>query len=438
MEKLFTEFKHTNAADWKNQLIKELKGEDYESLRWKNENGFTIEPFYTSEDLKTAYSPAFSHCDWEICVKGKRENANELNEQLLNDLNRGATSILLHPANLQAEQILKDISLQYIHATFFINPGNAKNLLNYFEKNYSLNDLNVSLFPETFTGTNNLNEWSELTNHLKPFTNIRLLSFDATPYHNLNCVASTEVAIILSGVVEMLEYYSGKKFPDSAVTIKTGVSSDYFMQIAKLRSIRRLWEILKMEYKIDNELHLIVETGLTNKSISDSYNNLLRSTMEAMAAVAGGCNELVVNEFDTLFRSNTELSERMAINQQLILKHESYLDKMADLSCGSYYIESLTDAIAQTALAKFKEYEKQGGYFKCVEKRIFLNEIETQAGKYSEDFNSLKHIAIGINKFRNEKEKTELTNSQIASIRKTEINNPVAEYELQNFFKQHA
>jgi methylmalonyl-CoA mutase len=128
----------------------------------------------------------------------------------------------------------------------------------------------------------------------------------------------------------------------------------------------------------------------------------------------------------------------MAINQQLILKDESYLDKMADISCGSYYIESITDAIAKKALETFKRFEKEGGYFKCIEKNIFSNEIKSQASQRNELFKTGKQLAIGVNKFKNEKETISVPKQKLDELNHLTINNAVLNFELENFFKQHA
>jgi methylmalonyl-CoA mutase len=243
------------------------------------------------------------------------------------------------------------------------------------------------------------------------------------------------VALVISALVEHLEYCSQQsKIRNSSVVIKTGVSEDYFIQIAKLRAIRRLWKLIAKEYGIKNDIHLIVETSLTDKSISDSYNNLIRTTVEAMAAVAGGCNELIVTEFDTLFSTNKNLAERMAVNQQLILKEESYLNKMADIACGSFYLENITDAIATEALQTFKRFENEGGFLNCLDKNIFFNEIATQAKHYEEFIATKKQIVIGVNKFKNEKENISISDTQLNVLQQLPINNPVLNFELENYF----
>lgn len=435
MQNLFSEFKPSTAADWKNQVLKDLKGEPLENLIWHNENGIEVKPFYTSEDLKQAYEPAFTHADWEICVKGKSPNSKELNAQFLQQLNSGATSIALNCMGLDLDVVLNDIQLNYIQSSFVVNESNANSLKTYLEKKYPSKDLPFSLFPETLSSSKDLENWIKVMDLFKEFKNGKTLSVDALDFHNQNCFAYYELAIILSKLTEYLEALSKtNEVPASAVVVKTGVNSDYFLQIAKLRAIRRLWAVLKAEYKLKNDLYLIVETGLTNKSISDSYTNLLRTTVEAMAAASGGCNELIVTEFDVLFSSNPILAERMAVNQQLILKEESYLDKMADTACGSYYIESMTDALANKALETFKSFEAEGGFFKCLESGKFNKDISIQAAQLEEKVKTQKQILIGVNKFKNEKEKIDLPASSIEALKQLAIHNPGLNFELEHYF----
>ncbi len=431
MQKLFSEFPSTTASDWKNQLVKDLKGEPFENLVWENENGFTIQPFYTQEDLKQDYEPAFTHADWEICVHKENLNSKEINAELLKDLNRGASSISLNCKNMDLEVALKGIQLNYIQSTFIVDETTAPTLKNYLEKYYNLNEINCSLIPASLEKQAEFDNWQKITSLFENFKTVKTVNANVLSFHNQNCLAYYEVAIALSGLNEYLQ--SAKK-PESNFVIKAGVNSDYFIQIAKLRAIRRLWNVLKTEYNLKSDLHLIVETSLNNKSVSDKYNNLLRTTVESMAAVAGGCNELIVNGFDVLFAENEKLSSRMAINQQLILKDESYLNKMADISCGSYYIESITDAIATRALEAFKRFEKEGGYFKCIEKNIFSSEIKVQAEKRNELFKNGKQLAIGVNKFKNEKEKISVSKQQVEELKHLPIHNAVLNFELDNFF----
>ncbi len=438
MQHLFSDFKPVTAAEWKAQVIKDLKGEPFDDLVWKNENGFDIQPFYTAEDLAQSYEPAFTHSDWEIGVAAREKSADAINAQFLKELNSGATAISLSVDGTDLDKALAGIQLNYIQATFYASAKSINTLARHLEKNYALNELRCSVFAVEADTHEKLEEWLKAASVFEKHKGIKTYCANALPFHNGNCLAYYEAAIILSQLNEYLNAGVHNKTPGKKIVIKTGVSSDYFIQMAKLRAIRRLWKILSAEYNTGAELHLIAETSATNKSISDNYNNLLRTTLEAMAAVSGGCNELIVNGFDLFLPVNPTLSERMAINQQLILKDESYLDKIADVACGSYYIERITDALAQRALETFKQFEAGGGYFACLEKNIFAAAIAQQAGERENLVNTQKQIAIGVNKFKNEKENIVLSAATINEIRQLHIHNPILNFELAHYFKQHA
>lgn len=436
MQKLFSEFSPSSISDWKNKFLNDIKESTFESYIWQNENGFDIEPFYNSESLSHSYLPAFTHSNWDVCVNSSSSDSKALNSELLNQLARGANSISINCSNINLIQALDGILLNYIQSTFYIDNQSANSLFNYLSDNYNLNELNISILPIIFNNENDLKNWANNKSLFNGFDGIKTIGVNLYLSHNQNCLAYYEIALIFSALVEQLEFLSKKdKISNSKIVIKTGVNSDYFIQIAKLRAIRRLWNNLKIVYNCNNDIHLIVETTLTNKSISDSYNNLIRSTIESMAAIAGGCNELIVSEFDTLNPTDKILSERLAVNQQLILKDESYFDKIADVSCGSFYIESITDAIASKALETFKRFENEGGYFKCIEKSIFFNEINIQAKHQQDKINNQEEVSVGVNRFKNELENLEFSQNQIESLSNLCINNPGLNFELNNYLK---
>lgn len=434
MEKLFNEFKPCSASEWKNQIVKDLKGAPYDELTWHNENGFDIEPFYTKESLADAYEPAFTHSGWEIAVEATGATDAEINAGLLKKLNEGAGSISVSLRQHDPEQVLKGVQLNHIRSVFFVDGKNAEKLLKYLEKTYDLNTLGCCIFPDQSAGRRELEYYFKIIKKLSPFKNISTISVNVLPYHNRQCTAAYEIALLFSILVEFLEATGEKELPASFFAMNVGVTADYFVQIAKLRAMRRLWKVFQKEYQVKNDLYIITNTSLTNKSLSDSYNNLLRTTVEAMAAVAGGCNELVVLPFDELFKVNPSLSARMAVNQQLILKEEVYLDKMADIGCGSYYIETLTDLLAEKALELFKGFEDEGGYFKCLEKNIFSRDIAIQSKLHDEALRNNQQVAVGINKFRNEKEKLKISPELVKQLRQLPVNNPLLNFELENFF----
>jgi methylmalonyl-CoA mutase len=436
MENLFSEFNIPTANDWKNQIIKDLKGEAYDQLIWKNENGFEVKPFYTKEDINYTPEPVFTHTDWEITSKATGQTFEEKNQSLLHSLKSGATAIELDEYTDYYE-VLKEIELNYIHATFFVEENSLIELTDYLKSNYTLEELSINLFCKSLSTEHDLSKWYAAIKEFTSLKNIKCISINALPHHNQNCNAQYEVALIFSELVEHLEFQRKNNIKVlSAPVIKTGVNCDYFVQIAKLRAIRKIWTIIRDEYKLGTDIYIIAETTLTNKSISDNYNNLLRTSIESMAAVAGGANEVLVNGFDVLLKTNTLLSKRMSLNQQLILKHESYLDKMADIGCGSYYIESLTDSIAESSLSTFKKFEEQGGYFACLNTGVFTKEIKLQAEEKQKHLDNFTNLSIGVNKYKNANERFELSRAQIDSLKNLKVNNPVLHYELIHFLNK--
>jgi methylmalonyl-CoA mutase len=249
---------------------------------------------------------------------------------------------------------------------------------------------------------------------------------------------SNSVNELAFSMAHLNEYLNLASSSVKTIHLNISVGGDFFMEIAKLRTLRKLTNFLLSQYNIKATVHIHAQTTLINKSVVDSYNNMLRSTTEAMSASIGGANSIVVLPFDVEFNSQNDFSSRMARNQQLILKDESYLDKMADVACGSYYIEKLTDLIATKALDTIKSFEKQGGYFSCLEKNVIVDEIQNQAAVKKQRLETKTQIVVGVNKFKNEKETIQLSAATIKQLEHLPINNPTLDFELTHYFKTNA
>ena len=430
MENLFAQFKPTSAADWKTQLVKDLKGVPFEDLVWHNENGFDINPFYTAEDLNSSYAPVFSHTKWHMAVRPLVGDDETVNKQLLANLVSGADAICIDLKSRNLNLLLKDIRLDFIHTTVIASTDELKAFSAYIAKHYANQTLALSVLPKNINSSKELQTFVDTS---AAFSNEASQTWggDVLSYHNQNCKAALELALVFS---QLAEYAQLPDAPTTAPIIRVGVNADYFMQMAKLRAIRRLWEVFKSEFKSQAEPFVLAETSFTNKTLSDRYNNLLRSTVEAMAAVAGGCNALVVHHFDVLFGTSSALPDRMAINQQHILREESYFDKVGDVGCGSYYIEHLTDSLATKALDIFKSIEKSGGYFAALQSGEIEKLVQASANSAEQAFKEGKQIAIGINKFKNEKEQVNVNADVLQYIKALGIHNPALNFELQHFY----
>ena len=149
------------------------------------------------------------------------------------------------------------------------------------------------------------------------------------------------------------------------------------------------------------KMRLHAETSSFNKTIFDSHVNLLRTQTEAMSASLGGVHSMTVLPFDVAYQAGDEISERIARNQQLLLKEESNFDKITDPAGGSYYIETLTKELAAQAWKLFLEVEDKGGFFAAIQDGSVQAALTTTADKRLKDVSSRREVLLGTNQFPN-------------------------------------
>ncbi|HQQ95511.1 MAG TPA: methylmalonyl-CoA mutase family protein [Bacteroidia bacterium] len=410
MQDLFAEFPSATRSDWEKQVSRELKGQGPEHLVWHNPNGFNIEAIYTPEDIKPGYEPAFLHRDWLISAH-HQGNEKELNAKFLRDLSQGAGAISFVSEGLHFEDVFKQIDLDAITTTVTLNAHDAKELNAYLGKAYAGKAVSLVLIPSSMQNEIDLLSWKDVHQIFHDRPEVLCCAVDMCREESSGALAYYEIAMAFSLALESLNRY-GSLAPEvlnKDLVIKSPVSSDFFTQIAKLRAYRRLWPLLRKEFGLSTELFVLTQTSTEIQSISDAYNNLLRNSLASLSAVLGGCNQLEVLPYDYWTNTDSALSGRLALNQQLLLKHELNLDQLADVACGSYYIEYLTDKLATQALDCIKGMEQRGGYFKCLESGEIEAELDRQRANCFEGLDSANDIRIGVNKFRNDKENLTLS-----------------------------
>jgi methylmalonyl-CoA mutase len=194
-----------------------------------------------------------------------------------------------------------------------------------------------------------------------------------------------------------------------------GVSMNFYMEIAKLRAARILWHRIVSEYNPKNEKSAMLRTHCQTSGWSlteqDPYNNIIRTTVEAMAAVFGGTQSLHTNAFDEAVALPTETSARIARNTQLILQEETKLTKVVDPWGGSYFMESLTSELVDSAWKLIEEVKDAGGMAKAIEKGIPKMNIEKSAAQKQANIDSGEEVIIGVNKYKLEAEDDSTNNS---------------------------
>ncbi len=186
------------------------------------------------------------------------------------------------------------------------------------------------------------------------------------------------------------------------------IGMNFFMEIAKLRAARLLWSRIMKEFDPKKPGSLMLRTHCQTSGVSlqeqDPYNNIVRTAFEAMSAALGGTQSLHTNSFDEAIALPTEFSARIARNTQLILQNETGVTKVVDPLAGSYYIENLTNELAEKAWALIEEVEKLGGMTKAVESGLPKRLIEEAATKRQAAVDKGDEVIVGVNKFRLEQE----------------------------------
>jgi methylmalonyl-CoA mutase len=240
---------------------------------------------------------------------------------------------------------------------------------------------------------------------------LKTIGVSGLPYINSGASAIQELAFSLATAVEYLNKMidRGLNINDVVKKIKFtfGIGSFYFMEIAKIRAARILWSKILETFGVSEKNRKIFIHGKTsqfNQSYFDPYVNMLRMTTEAFSAILGGVDSLHTSRFDEAFNLSDNFSRRIARNTQIILKEESHLDKVIDPAGGSYFVEKLTNDVAQAAWELFQRVDEKGGILESILSGYVQEEITKVADIKRKDFAMRKSVLVGTNMYANLKE----------------------------------
>ena len=239
----------------------------------------------------------------------------------------------------------------------------------------------------------------------------KVIGVNALSLNNAGAYIYQELGYALAWGNEYLNQLTEAGVPAAKVAKKMkfnfGIGSNYFMEIAKFRAARMLWADIVAQYlgeddcKCAAQMHVHAETSTFNLTVFDSYVNLLRTQTEAMSAALGGVDSMTVTPFDKAYETPNDFSERLARNQQLLLKEESHFDKVVDPAAGSYYIENLTASIAKQAWDLFLSVEEEGGFMASVKAGKVQEAINASNKARHEAVARRKEILLGTNQYPN-------------------------------------
>jgi methylmalonyl-CoA mutase len=410
MKPLFTNFAPVSAKEWKQKIQFELKGADYnETLIWNSPDDIKVKPFYDKEDVKEIISVTTKASEFKICQNIFVHDINKSIERALDSLARGAESILftIEDETIAIEKLLEKLPLESTPIFFhfnFISIDFVQKIESIATKRKATIYCNIDPIGHLakegnwFT-TSEKNNFETLNNLVKRGNSLSLISVNSALYQNAGATIVQQIAYTIAHANEYFNHVELSK-PQTMV-LEIAVGTNYFFEIAKLRAIRILFNLIVKEYNQNWNCHLVVTPTKRNKTLYDYNVNMLRTTTECMSAILGGADTIANLPYDALYHKDNEFGDRIARNQLLILKNESYFDKVNNPSDGSYYIESLTQQLADKALVLFKDIEANGGFLKQLNEGIIKRKIQESADKEQDLFDSGKEILLGTNKHAN-------------------------------------
>jgi len=409
---LFSEFDTLTSKQWKQQIQYELKGADYnDTLVWESPEGIKVKPFYHLDEASNSeLTINRPENGFEIVQKIFVHDVKKSNQRALDSLNRGAESIRFTIENetISIEELMQNLPLKentYYFYLPFLSIDFAAKVCEFSTKHQAKFIMLIDPVGQLTKEGNwfeNLEKDFEKLNSISSISSINFLNISAGIYQNSGANIMQQLAYTLAHVNEYFNRIPAIKHP---ITIEIAVGTNYFFEIAKLRALRILFNTLKNEYQHHFDCNIIATPTKRNKTIYDYNINMLRTTTECMSAILGGANAVANLPYDTLYHKDNEFGDRISRNQLLVLKHESYFDKVKNPADGAYYIESLTEQLAEKALVLFKEIEEKGGFLALLNEGIIQRKISESAQKEQDLFESGKEVLLGTNKFPNKNDR---------------------------------
>lgn len=445
-ENLFSEFPPVSIEEWEAKIIEDLKGADYaKKLIWNTGEGFDVKPYYTEADLKNLnhletlpgeFPFVRSRCpirhNWEIRQVIETDSPAEANAIALKAIANGATGFTFNAKKIEQtsdlDLLLTGIDLEKIHLNF----AGARSYLflaKLLDAYFRLRNVDPAAVRGTFdfdvlgyllvhgdfynSEADDLNDVVELVKEMGQSANdIKSINVNGRLFSNAGSTLVQELGYSLAAGNEYMALLTANGIDaDTAaksIAFSFATGSNFFPEIAKLRAARMLWAKIVEQYNPADARNLKIliqcEGAEWNKTVYDPYVNLLRTTTETMSAIIGGAQSISVPAFDLLYKQPDDFSERVARNQQIILKEEAYLNKVNDASAGSYYIESLTATIAEKAWKLFKEIEAMGGMLHAIKTNFIQDQVKSVAEAKKKNLATRKQILLGTNQYPNQNE----------------------------------
>lgn len=416
-------FNNANFEKWQEAAAKTLRG-SIDSLSSETYEGISLSPIYTQKDIEAIPIDQFPGNvrgfagGWKIAQINRMTEWADLKKALISDLERGGETIAF---DADALSDVNTLSFQELEAAVDLTSIPLFITSKYHDKvvvNKLLDSGNASYMGVAATDilsshltkgrlfkldSRKWQNWhSSIFKLNERHRDLKTILIDTVPYQMSGANAVQELGIALAEAVFYIEYMREKGWKPEKTAAKMvfhfSIGGHFFTEIAKLRAFRKLWKTVADAYEIaEHRVFISAETSPFTKSVLDPYVNLLRAGNEAFAAVLGGIDFLHVAPFDELHAAPNDFSMRTARNTQLLLKEESYLNKVIDPAGGSYYIESLTAQLVDEGWRFFQAIDANKGIYNSLESGWLQQKIKEIQKKRVADIGTRKKSMIGVN-----------------------------------------
>jgi methylmalonyl-CoA mutase len=442
----FDEFTPVSPDAWREYVRSDLGGTSPEDfLTWDSGEGVSISAYLTPQALRDALHtdrnvsiPPLAETedapanDWAVCQPIQHPDPDTANQHARAAVSGGAEALEVgalprEPDDTDAHshphpvlgRILDGIAPS--DTALHFGPG-PRGLVLYSCLSSVLSDRDLT--PETIAGSVLYDPVAAVASGASPdrafpladnvladtadMPHFRPVTVDTSVYHDAGASAVQELAYALGALTERLTHSTerGEGLPrlQDALQVRLPISTSYFVEMAKLRALRLLVPQVVDAFVYEAggtadigpaDVSIYATTSRRTETLYDPYVNMLRATTEAMAAVLGGCDVLALRPYDAALRPPEDFGLRIARNTQLLLEHEAHLDQVADPAAGSYYVEALTDRLAQNAWAQFQRLEADGGLLEALRAGTLQDQIAATRQDRREALDTREQILVG-------------------------------------------
>ena len=442
-DRLFSEFPPVSTSTWEETIARDLKGADYQKkMVWQCGQGFPLNPYYRAEDIKDLLAPRSlpgefpfvrgnkTSNDWYVRQNIRVGKISEANKKALDILMKGVDSLgfMLDDRTSHThddiDALCRNIFAEIVELNFMCGQeaeniaGIFYDLVEQYNRDFNKVHGSVNFDPlgrlimkgNFYEGPEeDFERCKRMISRTANLPHFSVITVNGRSFHHSGASIVQELAFTLSAGAEYLTQLTerGLSVDDVAPAMRFNfaVGPDYFMEMARIRAARRLWAAIVKAYGPSSDdiarMSIHTETASWNITVYDPYVNMLRTTTESMSAVIAGVDSHTIKPYDAAYNHPGEFSERIARNQQLLLKEESYLDRVVDPAAGSYYIETLTEKLVEEGWKRFLEVEEQGGYIEAVKKGFIQQKVKEHAASLDEAVANRRYSLLGTNLYPN-------------------------------------